>query len=116
VSSRFVWLGLANDITAWARSCLHCQQSKIRQKVALLLAAVFTLFKILAMAYASTIIFTKQKPTSAFSLRLVRKLKCRQAFTILAAVPAHATATAMHFPADAGLSFFSLMPTTHDQT
>jgi hypothetical protein len=29
VSSRFVWRGLATDITAWSRACLHCQQAKI---------------------------------------------------------------------------------------
>jgi hypothetical protein len=29
VSSRFVWRGLASDITTWSRACLHCQQAKI---------------------------------------------------------------------------------------
>jgi hypothetical protein len=29
VSSRFIWRGLANDITSWAKFCQHCQQSKI---------------------------------------------------------------------------------------
>jgi hypothetical protein len=29
VSSRFVWRGLASDITTWWRACLHCQQAKI---------------------------------------------------------------------------------------
>ncbi len=29
VSSRFVWRGLANDITTWSRACLHRQQAKI---------------------------------------------------------------------------------------
>jgi hypothetical protein len=28
VSSRFVWIGLASDITAWSRACLHCQLAK----------------------------------------------------------------------------------------
>jgi hypothetical protein len=28
VSSRFIWRGLARDVTAWAKTCLHCQQSK----------------------------------------------------------------------------------------
>ncbi len=37
----------------------------------------------------------------------VGKLKSRQAFTGLVAMPAHATATAMHFPADAGLIFLT---------
>ncbi len=27
-SSRFVWFGLARDMTAWAKTCLRCQQSK----------------------------------------------------------------------------------------
>jgi hypothetical protein len=31
VSSRFFWRGLASDITAWSRACLHCQQSKIHR-------------------------------------------------------------------------------------
>jgi hypothetical protein len=29
VSSMFVWRGISNHITNWARSCLHCQQGKI---------------------------------------------------------------------------------------
>jgi hypothetical protein len=29
VSSKFVWCGLAKNITSWAKSCLHCQRSKI---------------------------------------------------------------------------------------
>jgi hypothetical protein len=40
-------------------------------------------------------------------LHLVRKLKSRQALTGSAVMPAHATATAMHFPADAGLIFLT---------
>ncbi len=35
VSSRFVWRGLSNDITAWTRSCLCCQQGKIHRHVRL---------------------------------------------------------------------------------
>jgi hypothetical protein len=38
---------------------------------------------------------------------LVRKLKCCRTFTGLAANPAHATATAMHFPANAGQIFLT---------
>jgi hypothetical protein len=34
VSSRFVWCGLAKDITSWAKSCLHCQRSKIHRHTA----------------------------------------------------------------------------------
>jgi cleavage and polyadenylation specificity factor subunit 1 len=30
VSSRYVWRGLAKDVAAWAKTCLHCQQSKHR--------------------------------------------------------------------------------------
>ncbi len=40
-----------------------------------------------------------------FSLLLLGKLKCRQTFTGSAAELRHATATAMHFPANAGLIF-----------
>jgi hypothetical protein len=29
VSSRFVWHSLTNEVTSWAKSCLHCQWSKI---------------------------------------------------------------------------------------
>jgi hypothetical protein len=36
VSSRFVWCGLSNDITNWARPCLLCQQSKIHRDTRLL--------------------------------------------------------------------------------
>jgi hypothetical protein len=40
-------------------------------------------------------------------LRLVGKLKSWQPFTGSAAMPAYATATAMHFPANAGLIFLT---------
>jgi hypothetical protein len=36
VSSRFVGRGLFNDITNWARSCLHCLQGKIHRHTCLL--------------------------------------------------------------------------------
>jgi hypothetical protein len=36
MSSRFVWRGLSNDITNWARPCLLCQQSKIHRHTRLL--------------------------------------------------------------------------------
>ncbi len=29
ISSRFVWLGLSSNVTAWARRCLACQRGKI---------------------------------------------------------------------------------------
>jgi hypothetical protein len=35
VSSRFVWRGLASDITAWSRACLHWQQAKIHHHMRL---------------------------------------------------------------------------------
>ncbi len=35
VFSRFVWRGLATDITAWLRACLHCQQAKIHRHTCL---------------------------------------------------------------------------------
>jgi hypothetical protein len=40
VSFRFVWRGLSNDITNWARSCLHCQQGKIHCHIRLLLQPI----------------------------------------------------------------------------
>ena len=33
ISTRFVWSGLARDVTLWTRSCLRCQQSKIQTHV-----------------------------------------------------------------------------------
>jgi Integrase zinc binding domain len=32
---RYVWCGLARDITAWARECLHCQRGKVHPHVQL---------------------------------------------------------------------------------
>ena len=29
ISSRFVWRGLAKDVTQWTRSCLNCQRGKV---------------------------------------------------------------------------------------
>jgi hypothetical protein len=49
----------------------------------------------------------QQSPQVYFPLFLVRKLECHQSFTDLAANPAHATATAMHFLANAGLIFLT---------
>jgi hypothetical protein len=46
-------------------------------------------------------------PQACKTLHLVGKLKSRRAFTGSAAMSAHATATAMHFPADAGLIFLT---------
>jgi hypothetical protein len=36
LSSRLVWRGLANDVTSWAKSCLHCQRSNIHRHTRLL--------------------------------------------------------------------------------
>jgi hypothetical protein len=33
ISSRYVWPGLAKDVTAWARACLHCQRAKVHRHV-----------------------------------------------------------------------------------
>jgi hypothetical protein len=33
VSSRFMWRGLARDLTAWAKNCLHCQQRKTHRHI-----------------------------------------------------------------------------------
>jgi len=33
VSARFVWPGLAKDVTTWARSCLACQRTKVQRHV-----------------------------------------------------------------------------------
>ncbi|MBM3938844.1 MAG: DDE-type integrase/transposase/recombinase, partial [Sphingomonadales bacterium] len=33
VSARFVWPGLAKDVTTWSRTCLSCQRTKVQQHV-----------------------------------------------------------------------------------
>ncbi len=33
VLSRYFWSGLAWDMTAWTKTCLHCQQSKIQHHI-----------------------------------------------------------------------------------
>ncbi len=49
-----------------------------------------------------------QQSTQVYcTLYFFRKLKCRRTFSGSAAIPAHATATAMHFPANAGLIFLT---------
>jgi hypothetical protein len=40
VFSRFVWRNLANDVTIWAKSCLHCPRSKIHRHTRLLLQPI----------------------------------------------------------------------------
>ncbi len=32
-SSRYVWCGLARDVAAWTKTCLHCQQSKTHHHI-----------------------------------------------------------------------------------
>ncbi len=58
------------------------------------------------MACANFIIITPTVLTRS-TLSLVEKLVCRQTIFGSAANPGHATATAMHFPADAGLIFLT---------
>ncbi len=36
ISSRFVWCSLSSNVATWARSCLHCQQSKTHRHARLL--------------------------------------------------------------------------------
>ena len=33
VATRYVWPGLAKEVTAWARACLHCQRAKVHRHV-----------------------------------------------------------------------------------
>jgi len=40
ISSRFVWPGLARDVSTWSRQCLECQKSKITRHTQLAPAAV----------------------------------------------------------------------------
>jgi hypothetical protein len=50
----------------------------------------------------------RQQGTQVYrTLYFLRKLKSRRTFSGSAAIPAHTTATAMHFPADAGLIFLT---------
>ncbi len=51
--------------------------------------------------------FTQQSTQVHFPLLLFGKLKCRQTLTGLVANSTHATATAMHFPADGSLIFLT---------
>jgi hypothetical protein len=73
-------------------------------KVVLLPAPIFSLFKTLTRACVSFITFTATKHTSALPLLLFGKLKRRRTFTGSMANSTHVTATAMHFPANAGIT------------
>jgi hypothetical protein len=59
------------------------------------------------MACASFTIITPTEHTDVCTLYVFGKLKCCRTFSGSAAIPAHATATAMHFPANAGLIFLT---------
>jgi hypothetical protein len=74
-------------------------------KVALLPAPISSLFTTLAMDVQISQLLWQQSPQVHFPLFLVGKLKRRRTFTGSAANPSHATAIAMHFPANAGLIF-----------
>jgi hypothetical protein len=76
-------------------------------KVAPLPVQIFIHSKILAMACANFTIITPIGLTGAFRLVLGEKTKCRRTTFGLAAFPTHTTATAMHFPAHAGLIFLT---------
>jgi hypothetical protein len=64
-------------------------------------------FRTLAMACANFTITMPIGLTGVLHLCLVGKLVCRRTIFGSAANPAHATATAMHFPANAGLIFLT---------
>ena len=32
ISTRYVWHGLASDITSWCRDCKHCQKAKVTRQ------------------------------------------------------------------------------------
>jgi hypothetical protein len=74
-------------------------------KVALLPAQTFIPFKTLAMACIISQLLQPQGSQVCSALCLVEKLACRRATSGSAANPTYATATAMHFPANAGLIF-----------
>ena len=40
VSARFVWPGLAKQVSSWARECLQCQRAKVHRHVRLRAAAI----------------------------------------------------------------------------
>ena len=40
ISSRFVWPGLAKEVTLWARECVACQRAKVQGHVRLCPAAI----------------------------------------------------------------------------
>ncbi len=76
-------------------------------KVILLPAPISFPFKTLAMACTNFTTSMATKPTMAFSLVPGWKTEAPLNLTSSAAIPAHATATAMHFPANAGLIFLT---------
>jgi hypothetical protein len=76
-------------------------------KVVLLLALTSFLSKTQAISSASFQFLWQQSPQVHFPVCLVRKLKLCRTLTSLVANLAHATATALHFPANAGLLFLT---------
>jgi hypothetical protein len=76
-------------------------------KVVPLPALIFIPFRTLARARVNFIITTPQGSQVCFTLCLVRKLACHQTTFGSVAIPTHDTATAMHFPANAGLIFLT---------
>lgn len=33
ISQRFIWYGLSRDVSAWARTCINCQRSKVQRHI-----------------------------------------------------------------------------------
>jgi hypothetical protein len=76
-------------------------------KVALLPTLTFIPFKTLARACVNFIIITSTSLTGVLHPVLGWKTACRQTTVSSVANPTHATATAMRFPANAGLIFLT---------
>ncbi len=71
-------------------------------------AQIYIAFTTLAIPCTNFTMTTPTRLTFVYlTLYLVWKLNCRRTHSVLAAIPAHATATAMHFPANAGLIFLT---------
>jgi hypothetical protein len=76
-------------------------------KVTRLPALLSTFFRTLPMACTNFTIITPIEHTGVLHPALSRKLKCSRTLSSSAAIPAHATTTAMHFPANARLIFLT---------
>ncbi len=77
------------------------------QNVAPLPTKIFSIFKTPTMACASITITTMQEPAGVLNLVTGRKTTEPSSLYRLGGNAAHATATAMHFPADAGSIFLT---------